>query len=119
MKFSTILTSVFFVLFIFTTTSVSATNITNTPNEKIQTFNKVDNIIHIVGRTAQVTDREADRQPAGYTISVKVMQGMNVLAEATENVGTVTMDLSSLDSGSYVFVIQTPTGFERRLVRLE
>jgi len=119
MKFSTILTSAIFTLFIFTATTVSATDTNPTSNKKVQTFNKVDNIIHIVGRTAQVIDKDAERQPNGYVINVKVMQGMNVMAEATNNTGTVNMDLSGLNSGAYVFVIQTPTGFERRLVTIE
>jgi|GEM_PF-3267886 len=121
MKFSTILTSTFFVLFIFTATLTvaSSTDINTISNEKVQLVDKVDHIIHIVGRTAQVTGNGAARFPNGYMINVKVMRGMNIMAETSGNTDSVTMDLSNLDSGTYLFVIQTPLGITRKLVILE
>jgi len=121
MKFSTILTSAFFALFIFATTTTTANANYPTTETEIQLDKEETlNIINIVGRTAEITDTATNtaRIP-NYTIQVTVMKNMNVVAEATGNTNTLTMDLSDLDSGNYLFVIRTSSGVERKLVPIQ
>ena len=121
MKFSTILTSAFFALFIFISTATFATDYTTGVQENIQSFEKEDvhSIITIGGRIAEVTDEDRSHRSESYTMHVEVVKGTNVVAEATSNSYTLTLDLNDLEAGSYTFVIRTPTGTERKLVILD
>lgn len=121
MKFSIILTSAFFALFIFnaTTTFAHTTNLTTSDKKEVKDKEDVDNTIIIAGRTAEVTDQEAITVPETYIMEVKVMKGLSVVAQATGNQRTLTLDLSDLEPGGYFFQIQTPSGIQRKLVRID
>ncbi len=123
MKFSTILTSAFFALFVFTATATFATttnDITSSDKKEIKKDKEdVDTIVFISGRTAQVTDRDANRLNVPYFMNVKVMKGLSVVHEDSANTETATFDLSDLDAGGYTMMIQTPTGTQRQLIVLE
>jgi len=123
MKFSTILRSTIFTLFIFTATATFAHNDSHFTNTEAQINDKeeVHNIAVISGRMAEVTDSEADRNrnASSYTMSVKVMKAANVVAEATSNTGFLTLDLEDLEAGIYLFVVTTPDGTSRQFVSLQ
>jgi len=122
MKFSTILRSAFFALFIFTATATFATTDTTKGQENVQMDKEdVGHITTISGRMAEVVDDEDDtsRSDAPYTMRVRVMKAGTVFAEASANVGTLTIDLEDLEAGMYLFVIDTPDGTSREFVRLD
>lgn len=122
MKFSTTLTTAFFALFIFTatTTFANTTNDLTTPNKK-EIKDKEDageTIVTIAGRMAEVTDQEPIITP-DYIMQVKVMKGLSVVAQATGNQRTLTLDLNDLAPGSYFFRIQTPNGIQKKLIMID
>lgn len=124
MKFSTILTPAFFALFIFSATIGVATPTNNTSGETSQTADKedVDNIFIISSRSLQVTDRDAATHRSiegSYTMHVRVMKNASLLAEGTTNNETITLDLSDLDAGIYLCIVETSTGTERKFIRIE
>lgn len=123
MKFSTILTPAFFALFIFiNTTTVSANSDSHLTNVEVKSIDKEDvhEIITLSGRAAEVRDTEAtNRRSASYTMRVKVMKDSNVMAEAVSNSGEMTLELSHLPAGTYVFAVTTPDSTSYQFVTLD
>lgn len=122
MKFSTILTSVFFALFIFTTTATFATNNTSEASKQLIEKEDVDNIFIISSRTLEVTDRDAEAHRSiegSYTMHVKVMKNLTLMAEGTTNNNTITLDLNDLDAGTYLCIVETSTGTQRKFITIE
>lgn len=121
MKFSTILTSAFFALFIFTATTPTFANQSDITDCKIS-LDKEDhhNIAVISGRMAEVTDTEASTsRNSGYNMTVKVMKGTIIYAEAQANQGSLTLDLAHLPAGVYIFKVTTPNGISTQFVTLD
>jgi len=123
MKFSTILTSALFTLFIFTATSVSATDINMTSNEKVQTLDaKKGVILTILGESIEISAHSAARMSGGneqQVMSVKIMKGLVTVAEETTSSTTLSINISDFQPGMYMVMVQTSTGIARRNFTVE
>ncbi len=123
MKFSIIFKTVLFSVFTFIATTTYAANTTNptTSNETIQ-FDKEDgggSIIVVSGRMAEVTDeRSRVGADSDYTMTVKVIKAGTVLIEKTTNEPQISLDLSELDAGFYMLVVETPNGEDKEVITL-
>ena len=122
MKFSTILTSAFFALFIFTATSVSATDISMTSNEKAQTLDaKKTVILEILGERIDVSTHSSARISGGgnQLMSVKIMKGLQVVAQEATSSTTLSFDIGDFEPGMYLVIVETGSGVERGSFRVE
>jgi len=119
MKFSTIITLLFFVLIIFTNTDTFAVDSIN-PNEKVQTLEKEKGGGHI---TAIIAGRlevspSANRTAAPVPITVKVMRGLQVVAQDSSVDGNLSLNLDDLESGFYMVQIISSAGMQRVIINL-
>lgn len=124
MKFSIIFKTVLFSLFTFIATTTYAANTMNptTSNEEVQ-FDKEEGsgaIIIVSGRMAEVTDeRNRIGADSDYRMTVKVMKAGTVLIEETTNELQISLDLSELDAGFYMLVVETPSGEDKQVITLD
>lgn len=123
MKFSIIFKTVLFSVFTFIATTTYAANTMNptTPNEEVQ-FGEEDGggaTVIISGRMAEVTDeRSRVGADSDYRMTVKVIKAGKVLIEETTNELQISLDLSELDAGFYMLVVETPDSEEKQVITL-
>lgn len=122
MKFNTIFTSAFFVLFIFTITSTATFAANNTSsNEKVQILELEKGggyVVTVFARNLEVSP-DADRIISPEPITVKVMQGLTVVAQDSNSSGKVSLDLADLDAGAYLVMIISNSGTVRKLINIQ
>jgi len=121
MKFSTILTSTFFALFIFASTTTFASLSTPTAEKTTIDAKKEligDYIVTVSGRSANVENRNG-RLPGNATITVKVTKGIQTVFEQSGSAAGMDIDLNELSAGTYLLQIITSEGIERHIIALE
>lgn len=120
MKFSTILTTAFFALFIFTTTTTFATTHLTTEKTTINTKKEYigDYIVTVNGRATSV-ENTSGRLPDGATMTLKITKGLQVVFEESGSAARMDIDLNQLSVGTYLLQVITSESIERHILILE
>jgi len=115
MKFTSILTTALFSLFVLAATTTFAAEIPS-----IETNHQIlaDEVIIMTGRTAQVSDKTSRLMP-NFSMVVEVKQGNDTILRRQFNQPNATLDLDELSVGMYIIVVKTPTEIHEKIVTLK